>query len=82
MPRVTCGQIRLTPNCIESPYTVPELQLFSCPLRRIPSALAMSDAYILHRIIRRLAGWAVWSFFTEVHVIGEENVPKEGPIIV
>jgi 1-acyl-sn-glycerol-3-phosphate acyltransferase len=42
----------------------------------------MSDAYILHRIIRRLAGWAVWSFFTEVHVIGGENVPKEGPIIV
>jgi glycerol-3-phosphate O-acyltransferase / dihydroxyacetone phosphate acyltransferase len=42
----------------------------------------MSNAYVLHRIIRRLAGWAVWSFFTEVHVIGEENVPKEGPIIV
>jgi 1-acyl-sn-glycerol-3-phosphate acyltransferase len=42
----------------------------------------MSDAYLLHRIFRRLATWAVWSFFTEVHVIGGENVPEDGPIIV
>ncbi|EGO00424.1 hypothetical protein SERLA73DRAFT_181008 [Serpula lacrymans var. lacrymans S7.3] len=42
----------------------------------------MSDVKVLHRVIRRLAGWAVWSFFTEVHVIGGENVPVEGPIIV
>ncbi|KAH7916613.1 hypothetical protein BJ138DRAFT_1139465 [Hygrophoropsis aurantiaca] len=42
----------------------------------------MSDSKSLHRVIRRLAGWAVWSFFTEVHVIGGENVPTEGPIIV
>jgi glycerol-3-phosphate O-acyltransferase / dihydroxyacetone phosphate acyltransferase len=42
----------------------------------------MSDTKILHRVIRRMAEWAVWSFFTEVHVIGGENVPKDGPIIV
>ncbi|KAF7427876.1 hypothetical protein PC9H_007092 [Pleurotus ostreatus] len=43
----------------------------------------MSDPpKVLHRVIRRLASWAVWSFFTEVHVIGGENVPKHGPIIV
>ncbi|KAI0769443.1 glycerol-3-phosphate-acyltransferase [Trametes elegans] len=42
----------------------------------------MSDSYIVHRVIRRIAGWAVVSFFTEIHVIGSENVPKEGPIIV
>ena len=42
----------------------------------------MSDPKLLHRVIRRLAGWAVWSFFTELHVIGGENVPKNGPIIV
>ena len=42
----------------------------------------MSDAYLAHRIIRRIAGWAVVSFFTEIHVIGGENVPKQGPIIV
>ena len=42
----------------------------------------MSDAKLLHRTIRRLAKWAVWSFFTELHVIGSENVPKDGPIIV
>ncbi|KAF9241788.1 hypothetical protein BU15DRAFT_73132 [Melanogaster broomeanus] len=42
----------------------------------------MPDAQPLHRVIRQLAGWAVWSFFTEVHVVGGENVPEEGPIIV
>jgi len=41
-----------------------------------------SQPKTLHRIIRKLAGWAVWSFFTEVRVIGAENVPKDGPIIV
>ena len=42
----------------------------------------MSDSKILHRIIRRVAGAAVWSFFSEVHIIGAENVPKDGPMIV
>lgn len=42
----------------------------------------MSDTKTLHRVIRRLAGWSVWSFFTEVRVVGAENVPKDGPIIV
>ncbi|KAI0630146.1 hypothetical protein C8Q77DRAFT_1136614 [Trametes polyzona] len=42
----------------------------------------MSEAYVVHRIIRRIASWAVISFFTEIHVIGSENVPRDGPIIV
>ena len=42
----------------------------------------MADGYYLHKFIRRIAGWAVVSFFTEIHVIGDENVPKHGPIIV
>jgi hypothetical protein len=42
----------------------------------------MDTDYILHRIIRRIASWAVYSFFTEVRVIGGENVPMNGPIIV
>ncbi|KAH9988453.1 hypothetical protein BJV74DRAFT_885341 [Russula compacta] len=42
----------------------------------------METDYILHRIIRRIASWAVYSFFTEVRVIGGENVPVNGPIIV
>ncbi|KAI0369703.1 glycerol-3-phosphate-acyltransferase [Pilatotrama ljubarskyi] len=42
----------------------------------------MSDAYVLHRVLRRIASWAVVSFFTEIHVIGGENVPRDGPIIV
>ncbi|KAI0644683.1 glycerol-3-phosphate-acyltransferase [Trametes meyenii] len=42
----------------------------------------MSDAFVAHRIIRRIASWAVVSFFTEIHVIGGEHVPRDGPIIV
>lgn len=42
----------------------------------------MDTDYILHRILRRIASWAVYSFFTEVRVIGGENVPINGPIIV
>ncbi|OCB87279.1 hypothetical protein A7U60_g5607 [Sanghuangporus baumii] len=42
----------------------------------------MAENKVLHRVLRRLAGWAVWSFFSEVHIIGEENVPADGPLIV
>lgn len=42
----------------------------------------MTDYKPLHRIIRGTAGLAVDSFFTELRVIGGENVPKKGPIIV
>lgn len=42
----------------------------------------MSENKVLHRVIRRLAGWAVWSFFSEVRIIGEEHVPTDGPMIV
>ncbi|KAH9025489.1 glycerol-3-phosphate-acyltransferase [Lactarius hengduanensis] len=35
----------------------------------------MDTDYILHKVIRRIASWAVYSFFTE-------NVPANGPIIV
>ncbi|KAK6972111.1 PlsC domain-containing protein [Favolaschia claudopus] len=37
---------------------------------------------ILHRIIRYTAGVGAASFFTEVRVIGSENVPQDGPVIV
>ncbi|KAJ2931481.1 hypothetical protein H1R20_g5595, partial [Candolleomyces eurysporus] len=40
------------------------------------------DVMVLHRIIRFIAKLAAHSFFTEVRVIGGENVPKDGPIIV
>ncbi len=43
---------------------------------------AMAEAKVLHRGIRRLAGWAVWSFFSEIQVIGGDNVPEDGPLIV
>jgi hypothetical protein len=47
------------------------------------AALIMStDSKVLHRIIRQLATWALSSFFTEIRVIGGENVPTDGPIIV
>ena len=42
----------------------------------------MPDSMVLHRFIRLISTWALSSFFTEVRVIGGENVPKDGPIIV
>ncbi|KAF8070166.1 glycerol-3-phosphate-acyltransferase [Lyophyllum atratum] len=41
-----------------------------------------SDPKVLHRLIRQISGWALSSFFSEIRVIGGENVPKDGPIIV
>lgn len=42
----------------------------------------MTEYKPLHRLIRGTAGLAVDSFFTELRVIGGENVPKSGPIVV
>ncbi|OAX39732.1 hypothetical protein K503DRAFT_738887 [Rhizopogon vinicolor AM-OR11-026] len=42
----------------------------------------MSDSKALHFVIRRVADWSIWSFFTEVRVIGGEDVPRDGPLIV
>lgn len=38
--------------------------------------------YILHRVLVRIAKFAVTSFFTEVRVIGGDHVPRKGPMIV
>ncbi len=35
-----------------------------------------------HIVLRKIASWALWSFFSDIYVIDEENVPKDGPIIV
>ncbi|KAF7322149.1 PlsC domain-containing protein [Mycena kentingensis (nom. inval.)] len=40
------------------------------------------DLQLLHRAIRYITGVAAASFFTKVHIIGGENVPRDGPIIV
>ncbi|KAJ6507374.1 hypothetical protein C8R47DRAFT_1037202 [Mycena vitilis] len=40
------------------------------------------DLKVLHRGIRYMSGAAAASFFTEVRVIGGDNVPRNGPIIV
>ncbi|KIJ49336.1 hypothetical protein M422DRAFT_224945 [Sphaerobolus stellatus SS14] len=37
---------------------------------------------LLHRVIRKLATWSVWSFYRDIHVVGEENIPRDGPVIV
>ncbi|KZW01901.1 acyltransferase [Exidia glandulosa HHB12029] len=38
--------------------------------------------WILHRIIRRLARVSLWSFFADMYVVGQENVPVDGPVII
>ncbi|KAF7315927.1 PlsC domain-containing protein [Mycena indigotica] len=40
------------------------------------------DLQLLHRLIRTTTGIAASSFFTEIHVIGGEDCPKDIPIIV
>lgn len=42
----------------------------------------MTEAYIAHRIIRKLAHWGVWAFFTRFEVINGENMPDGGPVII
>ncbi|KAK0505265.1 hypothetical protein EDD18DRAFT_1061095 [Armillaria luteobubalina] len=44
--------------------------------------MSSSEYFLLHKVIRYVVGVAAGSFFTEIRVIGEENVPKDGPIIV
>ncbi|KAF5381135.1 hypothetical protein D9757_009414 [Collybiopsis confluens] len=44
--------------------------------------MAEHDYFILHRLIRYITGIATVSFFTEIRIVGGENVPKTGPIIV
>ncbi|KAI0047908.1 glycerol-3-phosphate-acyltransferase [Auriscalpium vulgare] len=42
----------------------------------------MADSqFVLHKVLRKIASWAVYSFFTEVRVLGAENVPLVGPMI-
>ena len=60
-----------------------QLSVSGPPLRQHAATCSTMDTdYILHRILRRIASWAVYSFFTEVRVIGGEKVPMNGPIIV
>lgn len=40
------------------------------------------NLYLLHRVLVQIAKFAVTSFFTEVRVIGGENVPLKGPTIL
>jgi hypothetical protein len=54
---------------------------FISPPRRSRLA-SMTDVYLLHYILRGIAGMAVSAFFTRIHVIGGENVPRNGPVIV
>lgn len=47
-----------------------------------PMSSSYSERKTLHRLIRYVSGVAATSFFTEIRVIGGENVPSDGPIIV
>jgi glycerol-3-phosphate O-acyltransferase/dihydroxyacetone phosphate acyltransferase len=37
---------------------------------------------LIHRALRKLASLALVSFYSELRVVGEENVPRDGPLIV
>ncbi|KAJ3989484.1 glycerol-3-phosphate-acyltransferase [Lentinula detonsa] len=40
------------------------------------------NLFLLHRLIRYVTGLAAVSFFSEIRVVGGENVPETGPMIV
>jgi glycerol-3-phosphate O-acyltransferase / dihydroxyacetone phosphate acyltransferase len=42
----------------------------------------MTEAYVAHMIIRKLAHWGVWAFFARFQVINGENMPDVGPVIM
>lgn len=44
--------------------------------------MQQSDNKALHRFLVDIAAVAVKSFYSKVHIIGEENVPKDEPLIV
>ncbi|KAK0216874.1 hypothetical protein IW262DRAFT_1507360, partial [Armillaria fumosa] len=37
---------------------------------------------LVYRILRQLSHWTVDGFYSEVYVEGDENVPKDGPLII
>jgi glycerol-3-phosphate O-acyltransferase/dihydroxyacetone phosphate acyltransferase len=47
-----------------------------------PHTTTKPELKLLHRVIRQLAAWGTVSFFHRVHIIGGENVPQDGPLIV
>ncbi|KAJ7782487.1 hypothetical protein DFH07DRAFT_935585 [Mycena maculata] len=44
--------------------------------------MSSGDLQLLHRVIRYMSSAGAASFFTEIRVIGGDNVPRDGPIIV
>ncbi|KAL0572774.1 hypothetical protein V5O48_009187 [Marasmius crinis-equi] len=46
------------------------------------SSPTSNNLFLLHRVIRFISSHAASSFFSEVRVIGGENVPATGPLIV
>jgi 1-acyl-sn-glycerol-3-phosphate acyltransferase len=36
----------------------------------------------IHIVLRKIADISLHEFFKEIHVIGEENLPTDGPLIV
>lgn len=40
------------------------------------------DFMIVYIILRKISDWSLSTFYTDVHVDGEWNVPKDGPLIM
>jgi len=37
---------------------------------------------IVYRAMRKLSGWVVWGWYSEVYIEGSENLLETGPLIV
>jgi len=37
---------------------------------------------MVYRVLRKLSGWVIWGWYSEVYIEGTENVLQAGPLIV
>jgi hypothetical protein len=37
---------------------------------------------LVYRVLRKISDWSVGGFYSEVHVEGQENVRRDGPLIM
>ncbi|KAI0794988.1 hypothetical protein C8Q75DRAFT_803827 [Abortiporus biennis] len=42
----------------------------------------MPELKLVYRALRKISDWTVHGFYSNVYIEGEENVPKEGPLII
>lgn len=42
----------------------------------------MPELKLIYRFLRKVSDWTVAGYYSDVYIEGEENVPKDGPLIM